>query len=231
MMITCCVCNKPLKQITRNHLHRHGLSVADYRVRFPDAPLQDESIIMRGLRNPFFGKHHTVELKKWQHDRFHGRPNPKTAHKKVLWWKSEEGEKRRAQMQSEEYKRIQREALIQWWSTASPEEIIPRFERRRVTNVTTGQWLSLDDKEPFEAYSYDVRTRTEQVFRENFYLIENAHLRGKGYELDHIVSIYDGFRNQVPAELIASIKNLRMLTLHENRVKGRNSHQSLKALL
>lgn len=62
--IGCRVCGYGFKQITSSHLRKHGLTIAQYRDRFPDAPLQDESIIMRGDRNSFWGRKHSGESKR-----------------------------------------------------------------------------------------------------------------------------------------------------------------------
>lgn len=85
------VCDKELKQITRNHLVKHNITVAVYKERFPDAHLQDESIILRGDRNPFFGHHHTDELKEWQSKHFTGKKNPSASAKISKLWKDPNG--------------------------------------------------------------------------------------------------------------------------------------------
>lgn len=57
------------------------------------------------------------------------------------------------------------------------------------------------------------------------HLLENFSKRGASgvegaYQIDHIYSVYKGFRNQVPPALIGDIKNLQMLPWEENRKKG-----------
>ena len=53
------------------------------------------------------------------------------------------------------------------------------------------------------------------------------------YQLDHIVSVYDGFKHNIPAEMIGHISNLRITTTEYNcRVKGIKSEpEELKVML
>lgn len=53
------------------------------------------------------------------------------------------------------------------------------------------------------------------------------------YQLDHIVSVYDGFKHNIPAKMIGDISNLRITTTEYNcRVKGIKSEpEELKAML
>jgi len=44
-----------------------------------------------------------------------------------------------------------------------------------------------------------------------------------GYHVDHIVSIYDGYKYKIPVEIIGNIKNLRMIPSEENMLKNRRS--------
>ncbi len=44
--------------------------------------------------------------------------------------------------------------------------------------------------------------------------------RGGGYALDHIYPIAEGFRNNIPADLIGSIDNLQMLPKRINEIKS-----------
>lgn len=40
------------------------------------------------------------------------------------------------------------------------------------------------------------------------------------YDLDHIISVWYGFHHGVPAEQIAALENLRVITHRENSLKG-----------
>lgn len=51
--------------------------------------------------------------------------------------------------------------------------------------------------------------------------LENHHLRGfHNYHLDHKVSIWYGWKNNIPADQIADISNLRFIPWMENMRKG-----------
>jgi len=69
----------------------------------------------------------------------------------------------------------------------------------------------------FEAYRKKVRRLTEDVK----HLIPGVERRGfKSDHIDHKRSIWNGFKNGIPAEEIAHIDNLRMLPHRENMRKG-----------
>jgi len=46
----------------------------------------------------------------------------------------------------------------------------------------------------------------------------------KKFDLDHIISIWDGFNLGLPAAAIASISNLRIIPHQENTIKSGRSH-------
>ena len=55
--------------------------------------------------------------------------------------------------------------------------------------------------------------------------VPNIHLREwRKYDLDHIISIWDGFNRGLPAAAIASISNVRIISHQENADKGTKSH-------
>ena len=50
------------------------------------------------------------------------------------------------------------------------------------------------------------------------------------YDLDHIISIHDGFKKGLPAKAIASLDNLRIIPHKENANKGSKSHYAAHPL-
>ena len=50
------------------------------------------------------------------------------------------------------------------------------------------------------------------------------------YHLDHIYSISDGFKNEIPADVIANPNNLQMLWCLENMTKHGDSDVSIGEL-
>jgi hypothetical protein len=61
--------------------------------------------------------------------------------------------------------------------------------------------------------------------------LPNIHLREwRKFDLDHIISIYDGFRLGLPAKAIASPDNLRIIPHRENADKGVRSDYNANPL-
>jgi plasmid stability protein len=56
------------------------------------------------------------------------------------------------------------------------------------------------------------------------------HKRGSYWHLDHIYSILEGFRNNIPPEIIGHWTNLRMLTISDNSSKGSDCHKTIEEL-
>jgi len=72
----------------------------------------------------------------------------------------------------------------------------------------------------FKAYKKAVWEITESVK----HLIEGIELRGfKDHHIDHKISIWQGFKSNIPAHYIGDIPNLRMIPYKENMIKGTRS--------
>ena len=62
-----------------------------------------------------------------------------------------------------------------------------------------------------------------KITNQNKHLVENIHLREwRKYSLDHKISIYYGFKNNIPPEIISHPNNLRIIPFSDNRVKRYN---------
>lgn len=66
--------------------------------------------------------------------------------------------------------------------------------------------------------------------KSNAYLIENIELRSAEFHLDHIFSIRNGFDNKIPAEIIGSSVNLRIISQQQNNKKYCKSDISVDEL-
>lgn len=90
--------------------------------------------------------------------------------------------------------------------------------RERRTNPNTSKYLRYKNK---------VHRLSEHTYRKNRNIINpSEHPRTRagvkgGYQLDHIITVKQGFIDQIPAENIASLDNLRMLTWEENLKRNR----------
>lgn len=94
----------------------------------------------------------------------------------------------------------------------------------RKTNEESGHWLLDKDKGEFELYCYHVKQFTNWninkfasklwgvEFYKNWSFFEN--------QLDHIFSRKEGFIQKIPANIIGSFVNLRMIPYIENLIKG-----------
>lgn len=95
------------------------------------------------------------------------------------------------------------------------------------TNVGREPWnKKILDQNGFAYYNREVRTITERLYYNHKNIINpDNHLRGRSgipgaYQIDHIVSISEGFEKNIPIENIASIDNLQMLMWEDNSKKS-----------
>lgn len=78
-------------------------------------------------------------------------------------------------------------------------------------------------------YAEKVRKLTEHTFkREHF---ENKELRGKGYVLDHMLSVRHCYEEGVPPDMAAHVCNLAMVSTEYNSSKGRRSSITFTELI
>jgi len=69
----------------------------------------------------------------------------------------------------------------------------------------------------FKKYKKRVKELTEQ---QDLSSIKNIEIRSFENQLDHIVPIYQGYKHNVPPEIIADVKNLRIIPKKENSLKA-----------
>lgn len=103
----------------------------------------------------------------------------------------------------------------------------------RITKEINGSMIPLSEYSNWELYCKHVSTYT---FNNNLKTLENWDLRGNhatnkdAWHLDHIVSVIDGFKNNVLPSIIGSIHNLRMIPWRDNISKGGKSDMSIEEL-
>jgi hypothetical protein len=102
----------------------------------------------------------------------------------------------------------------------------------RKTNENNGRWTPLEKLEDKRYYEILVRKYTE---KQNIKLLKNNVLRGpvenNGYHLDHIYSISEGFKNNIPIHIIADINNLRFIPARENQSKNYKCHITIDEII
>ena len=116
------------------------------------------------------------------------------------------------------------------------EKLKQTIEESRDENGRTYQSRSkLTDEEFFlkpekEKYYIEVWSLTEQQYREHFHKIDNANVRSNDFHLDHIFSISEGFKQKIPAEVIANYTNLRVIPASTNCSKRDDCHKTINEL-
>lgn len=87
------------------------------------------------------------------------------------------------------------------------------------------------DKTLAKEYYNVVRLATNKNWYKHFYEINpNRVQRSKDWHLDHIYSISEGFKNNIPPEIIGHWTNLRLIPKIENSSKGANCHKTKEQL-
>lgn len=85
--------------------------------------------------------------------------------------------------------------------------------------------LTEERRKIFRRYAYACRKLAQQWAEDNGY-----ELGQQTFHVDHIYSVLDGFKNEVPPSIISHPKNLRILEAKKNSSKGSNSEISLEEL-
>jgi hypothetical protein len=90
------------------------------------------------------------------------------------------------------------------------------------------QALNAKDKSLLEIYYSSVRLETNKSWHNNFYKIngEGVNRRSRELHLDHIYSIAEGFKNDIPPEVIGHWTNLRLIPKIDNSSKGADCHKT-----
>lgn len=97
-------------------------------------------------------------------------------------------------------------------------------QKARISRITNGTYLNPDHQTEYQRYRTEVRRLTGQNYRKFIKFINPDNLpRGKEWHLDHRLSIIDGFRMDIPAEMMAHPANLEIVEGHQNQSKGRAS--------
>lgn len=104
----------------------------------------------------------------------------------------------------------------------------------KATRLATGSYRTLEQKTNMELYREQVKYHTNM---QKLHLLENYNKRGNhafddnAWHLDHIYSIAEGFKNNIPPYIIGSIYNLRMMPWRDNIVKRDTCSMSIDDLI
>jgi hypothetical protein len=100
-----------------------------------------------------------------------------------------------------------------------------------------GKWIPLNELDDYRIYERKVRNITNQQKLETLKNYDKRAVYHKNknnkdvYHLDHKVSVYEGFKNNIPPYIIGNISNLEMIPAEKNLRKGRKSSITIDELL
>lgn len=100
---------------------------------------------------------------------------------------------------------------------------------RNNTLIHRGYRIDPSLKSDFQTYTQKVWKHTNSNIKK--YNLENIHLRSQDYHVDHIYSIAQGFKNNIPIYLISNINNLRILDASINKQKQTRCDIDIETLL
>ena len=102
--------------------------------------------------------------------------------------------------------------------------------RQKLSNSAINRYSDID-RTLVEEYYNAVKLVTNKNWYEHFYDINPNKLeRSNQLHLDHIYSISEGFKNNIPVEVIGHWTNLRLIPKIENSSKGAKCHKTIEEL-
>ena len=102
--------------------------------------------------------------------------------------------------------------------------------QRKLSKAATDRYSHIDRAE-LEKYYLLVIAATKKSWKLEFHRINPDGLqRSKDLHLDHIYSIAEGFKNNIPPEIIGHWTNLRLLSKIDNSSKGAECHKTIEQL-
>jgi hypothetical protein len=136
--------------------------------------------------------------------------------------------------QREDVKLKLRETWNEKYGVDNPTMSYEIKDKVRKTNILTKNWIRSEDKDEFSIYCYHVDYFTNwniNKFAWKYWGLD--FYKEWGYyknHIDHIYSKKEGFINKVPAFIIGSFANLRMLNWKENLKKRTKCDIELESL-
>jgi len=211
--VVCKECGKSLQEINSSHLHKHSLTKEEYIKKYPTANLISESRIKQcrvggQVSGPLNAGRKRPDL---------AERNKDEAYRKLI----SEGVKR-----SYDVNPILRELRSEigknhGFGSASLQE--------RLYDING--WVRPEDKEPFALYTERVRRLSNSNYQTYFNEISEAKKRSRDFHLDHKYSISDGYKTNIPVEVISHYKNLQIIDGRVNESKGTKSSITLNELI
>jgi len=106
------------------------------------------------------------------------------------------------------------------------------LEKIRNSHVNSGNWVSDEERSDLEKYRLQVKKISARSYHDHYYKINPNNLKRSRYQyhLDHIFSVEEGFKNNIPPEVIGHWTNLRMLWHLDNSKKNTKCHKTINEL-
>lgn len=235
-LVMCAECGKWMKQIQYRHLkYSHDMTISEYRIKYPGIPLLAESAKNKGelnpMKNPDVKKRHldivTSEsyrknMKKATKGKNKGNLRPDLAERnKDIEYRKLISAGVKKSYENSELRKIRSKNFSKYRNS----------EAYRRNMYSIGVWTRPENKKEFQLYQENVRLLTNENFRIHFHEIPNSKKRNKEWHLDHKYSIYNGFKNGIPVEVISHYKNLEIVHRSINESKSINNSIHLSELL
>jgi len=105
-----------------------------------------------------------------------------------------------------------------------------RIQKAKQTKINNGDWISDENRKPFDLYKKKVWCATNKsILKYNAgWLLEGRSRTGN--HLDHIHSIFEGFKKCINPNIIGHVLNLQILDAKINRSKGIESWITIEEL-
>jgi len=79
-------------------------------------------------------------------------------------------------------------------------------------------------------YTAAARHQTNLIYQQYKHILDPTGLRSRDWVLDHIYSVFDGFINEVPLNILCHYTNLKLIPKTDNSSKNCRSDKTLKRL-
>lgn len=226
---------------------KHNMTMKEYKEKYNNPILIAEKLKMYGSKNPFYKKKHPKELQNQINESLKVSMNsPKTQAKlrdrDYKYMRGDNNPAKRDDVKlkvsegvknsyNPELKKVRSDKTKEVRANESPEKRKQRSANLFKSMVESGHWVDPSLKREFDRYKQKVLKLTERQFKLHFDKILFAEKRSNEFCLDHKLSIYDAFHNNIMPEIVSHWKNFEILSRRKNSQKHTRSSISLQHLL
>lgn len=253
--VKCALCNEWIGQIQYRHLkYKHnGMTLNEYKEKFPGFPLIAESIKNIGEKNPMNSMESRKKIKDTKLERY-GAANynnsKMTSGEKNGFSKLKRNnpdkfqgilENNRKIWKSKEYRHAVSTGVTQSYIN-NPELVINKkrttseYRNTKSTEYRArmeelGLWTPRDQMTARDRYYNEVNEITAINFRKYYHDIPGALNRNRGNHLDHKLSRHFGYENNIHPQVVGHYMNLEVIPATLNESKGKNNSVNLDNLI